>query len=190
MALGRVPDRHEWFGFPDGGLSDAPRGELVDRIAHIFSEERPDVVMTFGPDGVTGHPDHIAISHATTEAFKRFAGDGSPGFRRLTYGVVPQSMVDGVNRKRITLGLAPWDPNTTYHLRGVPDDEIGIVMDTSSVALRVRAAMQEHRTQWADMNPSGVPEEDLVKSVSRETQVIAWQRERPTTILTDVFEGL
>ena len=93
-------------------------------------------------------------------------------------------------QKRIVLGLEPWHPETIYHLRGVPDDEIGIVIDTSSVAQHVRAAMREHRTQWADMNPTGVPEEDLVKSVSRETQVIAWPRERPATILTDVFDGL
>jgi LmbE family N-acetylglucosaminyl deacetylase len=190
VALGRIPDRHEWFGYPDGKLADVPREELIERISHIFSEERPDVVMTFGPDGITGHPDHIAISGATTEAFERFAGDGSPGFRRLTYGVIPQSMLDRINQKRIVFGLEPWNPETVYHLRGVPDDEIGIVIDASSVAQRVRAAMQEHRTQAADMNPPGIPEEDLVKSVSRETQVIAWPRERPTTILTDVFEGL
>jgi hypothetical protein len=95
-----------------------------------------------------------------------------------------------INRKRIALGMEPWNPETIYHLRGVPDDEIGISIDTSSVARRVRAAMQEHRSQWADVNPPGVPEEDLVKSVSLESQVIAWPRERPATILTDVFEGL
>jgi LmbE family N-acetylglucosaminyl deacetylase len=190
VALGRVPDRHEWFGYPDGGLAEVPRGDLVERIARIFSEERPDVVMTFGPDGITGHPDHVAISDATTEAFGRFAGDGSSGFRRLTYGAIPLSTIDRINRKRTVLGLEPWNPESIYHMRGVPDEEIGIVIDTSSVAQRVRAAMQEHRTQWADMNPQGVPEEDLIKSVSRESQVIAWPSERPTTILTDVFEGL
>lgn len=190
VALGRVPDRHEWFGYPDGGLADVPRGELVDRISRIFGDERPDVVMTFGPDGITGHPDHIAISGATTEAFERFAGDGSPGFRRLTYGVVPQSTIERINQKRIVLGLEPWNPEITYHMRGVPDEEIGIVIDTSPVAQRVRTAMQEHRSQWADMNPPGVPEKDLLKSVSRETQVIAWPPGRPSTILTDVFEGL
>jgi LmbE family N-acetylglucosaminyl deacetylase len=29
---------------------------------------RPDVVVTFGPDGAYGHPDHIAISQFTTAA--------------------------------------------------------------------------------------------------------------------------
>jgi hypothetical protein len=36
------------------------------------------------------------------------------------------------------------------HLRGVPDERIDIDIDTTGVALRVRRAMQEHRTQWND----------------------------------------
>ena len=190
IALGRVPDRHEWFGYPDGGLSDVDREELVTRIAAILDEERPDVVGTFGPDGITGHPDHIAISHATTEAFHRVARDGGPGLRRLVYGVIRQSMVDRWNRKRIENGLEPWDPGTVFHFRGVPDEDIGISIDTSSVAPRVRAAMKEHRTQWADMNPSGVSEEILLKNVSLETQVIAWPPRESRKVLSDIFEDL
>ena len=190
VALGRVPDRHEWFGYPDGGLEEVDSDELVSRIASIFAEERPDVVATFGPDGITGHPDHIAISRATTDAFHRVARDGGPGFKRLTYGVIRQSMVDRVNRRRIATGLEPWDPNMVYHLRGVPDEDVGISIDTSSVASRVRAAMREHRTQWADMNPNGVSEDDMMKSISLETQVIAWPPRESRVVLSDIFEDL
>lgn len=190
MALGRSPDRHDWFGYPDGELAAADSDELVARIAAIFAEERPDVVITFGPDGITGHPDHIAISRATTEAFHRFAQDGGPGFRRLVYGVIRQSVIDRWNEKRVAEGLAPWDPQLVYHLRGVPDDQIDIVIDSSPIAPRVRAAMLAHRTQWGDMNPPGVPEEQLLKNVSRETQVIAWPQPRPPHVLSDIFEDL
>ena len=190
IALGRLPDRHEWFGYPDGGLSEVDRSELEQRIAAVFAEERPDVVVTFGPDGITGHPDHIAISDATTKAFHRFVEDGRPGFLRLVYGVIRQSVIDRWNESRVAQGLDPWDPQTVYHLRGIPDDEIDISIDTASVAPRVRAAMRAHRTQWNDMNPPDVPEEQLLKNVSRETQVIAWPRPRPRHTLKDVFEGL
>ena len=71
VALGRVPDRHEFLRYPDGGVADAPFDELVERIAAILREERPDVVITFGPEGVTGHADHITVGRATTEAFRR-----------------------------------------------------------------------------------------------------------------------
>ena len=65
-VLGQSPYRHEWFGYPDGGLPDVPTDELVDRVAAVLGEERPDVVATFGPDGITGHPDHIRIGKAAT----------------------------------------------------------------------------------------------------------------------------
>jgi N-acetyl-1-D-myo-inositol-2-amino-2-deoxy-alpha-D-glucopyranoside deacetylase len=52
-------------GYSDGGLADVPRRELVDRIAAILDQERPEVVVTFGPDGITGHLDHITIGEAT-----------------------------------------------------------------------------------------------------------------------------
>ena len=190
VALGRAPDRHEWFGYPDGGLADADFDELKRRIAAILAEERPDVVVTFGPDGITGHPDHIVISRATTEAFLEFAKDGGPGFCRLVYGVIRQSVIERWNEKRIADGVEPWNPEIVYHLRGVPDEEIDIDIDTSSVAHRVRAAMKEHRTQWGDMNPPGVPEEELIRNVSRETEVIAWPPRSSRRLLTDIFEDL
>jgi LmbE family N-acetylglucosaminyl deacetylase len=64
-AVGRQPDRHEWLGLPDGGLATLTEGLLEQRIASILAEERPDVVLTFGPDGITGHPDHIAVGTAS-----------------------------------------------------------------------------------------------------------------------------
>ncbi|HEY7874216.1 MAG TPA: PIG-L family deacetylase [Actinomycetota bacterium] len=190
ITLGRVPDRHEWFGYPDGGLAEVDFEELKARIAAILTEERPDVVITFGPDGITGHPDHIVISRATTEAFHEVAGDGGPGLRRLVYGVIRRSVIERWNEKRVADGLKPWDPRTVYHLRGVPDEDIDIEIDTSSVAPLVRAAMREHRTQWGDMNPVGVAEEELLKNVSRETEIIAWPPRESRVVLADIFEDL
>ena len=99
-------------------------------------------------------------------------------------------MIDRWNHQRIADGLEPWDPETVYHPRGVPDDEIDIFIDTSSVAPLVRAAMLEHRTQWGDMNPEGITEEEKLNYVSRETEVIAWPKPRPGRLLGDIFEDL
>ena len=45
-------------------------GRIVDRVGRV----RPDVVVTFGPDGAYGHPDHIAISQFTTAAMMTAGG--------------------------------------------------------------------------------------------------------------------
>jgi LmbE family N-acetylglucosaminyl deacetylase len=146
-AVGRPPDRHEWLGYPDGGVSGVPFDDLVDRIAGILAEERPDVVATFGPDGISGHPDHITIGAATDAAFARLAGGAERGFRRLCHGAVPESVFNRWNAQRAAMNLATFDPTRTYHMRGVPDETIGIAVDCRSVADRIVAGLSEHRSQ-------------------------------------------
>jgi LmbE family N-acetylglucosaminyl deacetylase len=58
----------------DGALQDADFDDLVRSVADAIREFRPDVVITFGEDGAYGHPDHVTISAATTEAFTLTAG--------------------------------------------------------------------------------------------------------------------
>jgi LmbE family N-acetylglucosaminyl deacetylase len=90
-ALGREPDRHEFLRYPDGGVAAADRGDLTAAISDVLRRERPDVVVTFGPDGVTGHPDHVATGLATTDAFHLVRSEGGPGLRRLLHNVVPEA---------------------------------------------------------------------------------------------------
>ena len=56
------------LGYADGALDQADPREAVARIAACMREARPDVVLTFAPDGAYGHPDHIAISQLTGAA--------------------------------------------------------------------------------------------------------------------------
>src|SRR5688572_15512017 len=138
-ALGRMPDRHEWLGYPDGSLDQVPLDELADAIDAILVEEQPTVVGTFGPDGIFGHPDHIAVGAATDAAFHRHAADSGPAFRRLLHGAIPQSVFERWNQRRAAMGLFVFDPTQTYHMRGVPDDEIGMEQDCSTVSDRIVA---------------------------------------------------
>jgi N-acetyl-1-D-myo-inositol-2-amino-2-deoxy-alpha-D-glucopyranoside deacetylase/mycothiol S-conjugate amidase len=47
---------------------------VIRRVVEVIREVRPQVVITFNRYGGYGHPDHIAIQRATTEAFS-LAGD-------------------------------------------------------------------------------------------------------------------
>lgn len=58
-----------FLDYVDGQLSSADFQEAEGRVVRAIRELRPDVIFTFGPDGVYGHPDHIAISRLTTAAF-------------------------------------------------------------------------------------------------------------------------
>jgi LmbE family N-acetylglucosaminyl deacetylase len=57
-------------GYPDGGLADADPDRLVGDIVEFLREARPDVIITFGPEGgPNAHRDHRAVSRAATAAF-------------------------------------------------------------------------------------------------------------------------
>ncbi len=63
-------------GYPDGGVADQPFDRLVDEIAAWLADRRPAAVITFGPHGVTGHPDHIVVGSATRWAVERLSDLG------------------------------------------------------------------------------------------------------------------
>lgn len=63
-------------GYPDGGVADESFDRLVDEIAAWLADRRPQAVITFGPHGVTGHPDHVVVGSATRWAVERLADEG------------------------------------------------------------------------------------------------------------------
>jgi LmbE family N-acetylglucosaminyl deacetylase len=59
---------HHWLDYPDGGCAEVDDDEAVGRLREIVADVRPDTVLTFGPDGMTGHPDHQTVSRWAVEA--------------------------------------------------------------------------------------------------------------------------
>ena len=57
--------------YHDGALIEVDEEEAVAQVMGIIRELRPQVLLTWPPDGVSGHPDHVAVSRWTGEAFRR-----------------------------------------------------------------------------------------------------------------------
>jgi LmbE family N-acetylglucosaminyl deacetylase len=75
------------MGTEDGALHAARHAAAArDHIARLMAELTPQVVVTWGPDGVTGHADHRTISNLVTEVVQR-GGKGVPS--RLYYVGLP-----------------------------------------------------------------------------------------------------
>jgi LmbE family N-acetylglucosaminyl deacetylase len=58
-----------FLDYPDGGLARSKSQTLLEMVACWIDLVQPQVILTFGPDGVSGHPDHITISNIVTQAF-------------------------------------------------------------------------------------------------------------------------
>lgn len=185
----------------DQHLDRAHPRAVIARIVSELRRVRPDVVVTFGPDGAYGHPDHIAISQFTTAAVvaaadPAFAADdvypaGEPhSVAKLYYLAWPESTwaayqaavrrlsscVDGVERH-----ATPW-----------PDWAITTVVDTRRVWNTVWRAVSCHESQLAAYEP--------LKDLTPEHHESLWGQQsfyRAFSIVnggrareTDLFEGL
>lgn len=82
-------DEHHWLDHPDGGCADVDAAVVAAKLACLVDEVRPDTVLTFGPDGFTGHPDHRAVSRWVDLALHR--AEAAP---RLLQAVAVEPAVD------------------------------------------------------------------------------------------------
>jgi len=69
---------------PDYHLPEVPFHGLVAQIEAVLREVRPHLVVTFGPDGWSGHHDHARAGEATDAAFERARADGDVAARCCT----------------------------------------------------------------------------------------------------------
>ena len=74
-----------FLGYRDGELASMDEKEAVARVVALLRELKPQVVITFGPDGISGHPDHVAVSRWVTAAFD------AAGVAQKLYYVAPSS---------------------------------------------------------------------------------------------------
>jgi LmbE family N-acetylglucosaminyl deacetylase len=187
-ALGLDPDVR-FLRHPDGGLNATPRGELVAEVRAVLEDVAPEVVITFGPDGITGHDDHVAIGAIATEAFGVLrTSSGGAAFSRLLHNAIAQSTLDRLNELLRGRGLEPMDPAEPFMPRGVPDAAIGARVDASGVYERKLEAIRCHKTQD---ELEDVPFDLWPEMLSIESFVVAWpERRSRDPVLGDLFEGL
>lgn len=137
LALGIRPPL--LLGFMDGAVSDRQTLPKVrERLRQVIDEIKPEVVITWGPDGLTGHPDHRAVSSVVTELFQQRSG-ASHAPRKLYYVAYPESRFQNL-------------PESAAQVAGqlglVADQWITTRIDGSGFLELAHRAIRCHKTQW------------------------------------------
>lgn len=141
------------LGYLDGELDQANPTEVVAKIVEQLRHIRPHVVVTFGPDGCYGHPDHIAISQFTTaaivEAANLYSHDAEylpPHRVTKLYHMAPTS--DFFQAYQLVFGdLVMHIDGTERRATAWPEWQITTCIDASNSWQTVWNAVRCHRTQ-------------------------------------------
>ena len=138
LAVLGVTD-HRQLGYPDGGCAAVPADAAVGRLAGSIAEVRPDTVLTFGPDGMTGHADHRTVCAWTTAAVRQGEPARAP---RLLYAAKTDSWCDRFDAVHHAVEVFPPGLPPRFSVDEVafdvvlPDD----VLDRKIAALRAHAS--------------------------------------------------
>lgn len=62
---------HHWLGYKDGHCHEVDDKEAVRKIYTYIKKVQPDTIITFPPDGLTGHDDHKAVSRWARQAIRQ-----------------------------------------------------------------------------------------------------------------------
>jgi LmbE family N-acetylglucosaminyl deacetylase len=130
---------HRQLGYPDGGCAGVPTYEAVGRLVDLLAEVRPATVLTFGPDGMTGHLDHRRVSAWARSAVRQSEPESAP---RLLYATKTDAWCDrfGSLHRALELfppGLPPRAPAEQVAFDLVlPDD----LLERKMAALRAHAS--------------------------------------------------
>jgi LmbE family N-acetylglucosaminyl deacetylase len=111
----------------------------AEQVLRIMEEVDPDTVITFGPEGMTGHAAHKDVSRWAGEAFEEVAKPGA----RLFHAVFPKSLGDGWVERLNGFGI--FRPGTP---RIVANEELDLELVLESALLdRKIASIKEHASQ-------------------------------------------
>lgn len=77
---------HHWLDYLDGQCAQADASTAAKQIAVLIDKYQPDTILTFGPDGLTGHSDHQTVSHWVDKAVDKAQHDPTVYHAVLTVG--------------------------------------------------------------------------------------------------------
>jgi LmbE family N-acetylglucosaminyl deacetylase len=164
--------------YEDKHLSDLPSEILAGHVADAIKHYQPQVVITFASHGISGHPDHQAISKAATMAVKQLPLDENP-VKKLYHATYPSTS----------------SPGMTKPLHTDPYETITTEITAPAYKKLVAEALAAHRTQHLSVERvfPGVLQGDDSRVRTTNFFILVWSNlpnYRITGKETDLFAGI
>jgi LmbE family N-acetylglucosaminyl deacetylase len=190
----------EMLGYHDSGMPDweyrnspdafcnVPLEDVVDKIGALIEQYRPQVVVTYDPDGAYQHPDHV---HAARAAIGAVTKTGIPDKLYLT--AMRRSEWQRIFEALREAGedVPEWDL-TEEEQRQIAESEARITteVDVTPVLDRKRDALMAHTSQITDSWFSKIPPEIVRSAFGHEWFILARNRTQSSVPEADLFAGL
>jgi LmbE family N-acetylglucosaminyl deacetylase len=143
-----------FLDYLDGQLPIVHQGQAVGKLVRIMRDLRPQVLITFGPEGIYGHYDHLAVHRWATAAYELAADpdcfpDCAPCqphqisklYQRVLHQESLHARSDSGQRAAVLMDGVP------FPFVGYPASEITTLVDVTPFAEQKRQGILCHATQ-------------------------------------------
>ena len=172
-------DELHLLGYRDQELATAAPDEMRRTLVALIRRVRPDVVVTFDPNGFNAHTDHVAISRFTMEAIAAAAD------ARWHHEV---GDAHAVGRVLWTPPIPPWD--AARHPRLADHPGADFVIDVAAWRDRKAAALRAHRSQHLSIDRYFFSQPDWERMLDIETWRHAYGPPLAQRPSDDIFDGM
>lgn len=187
-----------WLRFLDledgtvGSIAGTEAEPLVlEKMVRAIRELRPEVVITFGPDGVYGHPDHVAVGQLTVKACGLAADARSHSHLKaenlaphcvheLYFATFPQGYIADLFTQVSAAGVKADLWGIPAEQFGVPEEEITHTLDITAYLPRKLAAIRCHRTQLDEQNLLRLAPEDVAARYFNREFLVSHRKSLPS----------
>jgi LmbE family N-acetylglucosaminyl deacetylase len=177
----------EYRNSPDA-FCNVPLENVIDRIASLIEKYRPQVVITYDPDGAYQHPDHV---HAARAGIGAVTKTGIPA--KLYLSAMRRSEWQKIFEALRAAGedVPEWEMSEEER-RQIEESEARITteIDITRVLDRKRDALMAHASQITDSWFSKIPPDVVLSAFGREWFIRARNQTQAPVPETDLFAGL
>lgn len=193
-----------FLDYVDGQLPIVHQGQAVGKIVRLIRQLRPQVLITFGPDGIYGHYDHIAVYRWSTIAVDLAADPRC--FPEDAEGVCQPHQVskvyfrtlveEQVRARSLAIDGRPaavMMDGVPFYFVGRPENEITTAIDVGAYADQKRRGIACHATQVGRHNPYVETPAAVMSDPHFRREVFILDRStvgRPEGVEQDLFAGL
>lgn len=164
-----------FLGFTDGTLKNTDQNEIKAKIKAYIEKLKPAVLITWDPEGLTRHPDHISISTcATMIALKTQNEFGFP--KKIYWMAVPKTFL--IKNKLIGMD--------NQRVFGVEDSKITTSINVEDYTETKIQAIQAHKSQL----PVMIKYLDLEKKLKKDSFILVNSLVKTKKLERDLFYGI
>lgn len=162
-----------FLDYLDGLLPIIHQGQAVGKLARLIRQLRPHVLITFGPDGIYGHYDHIAV-HRWTVIAADLAGDPDcfpdpttgecqpHRVAKLYYRAIPEDRIAAMSQEGRRAAVMM--DGVPFYFTGRRPEEITTIIDVSAFAETKLQGIRCHATQVGPESPFHTAPEEVMRS--------------------------